>query len=94
MVGFPAEGTGRRYLWCKNYDDCLDFAENKDWRCFNCDLCGNQDLGQMSWTRPVLIPDYSEEDLLFEEDWESVVCWDVFHWASDDENINNLSLLS
>lgn len=70
MVGFPAKGYGRRYLWCKNYNNCLHEAGVKEWHGFNCEACETPDLGDLAFTRPALIPDFDDDELFFEEDQE------------------------
>jgi hypothetical protein len=86
MACFPMEGPGRRYLWCRKYDRCLDLAIDNGWRSFNCDRCTSPDLGRLSSIGPVLIPDYSDKDFLFEEDWEPVVCWGSFGLPCNSDN--------
>lgn len=91
MAGFPMEGPGKRYLWCRKYDRCLDLAVDQGWQSFNCDGCTAPDLGHLSSIGPVLIPDYSDEDFLLEEDWEPVVCWGAFELHGNGGNTNGNS---
>lgn len=35
----PHDSKGQRYLWCHNYDHCLDVAIEKKWSTFSCDDC-------------------------------------------------------
>nr|NJM04368.1 hypothetical protein [Desulfobacula sp.] len=70
MGGFPAEGYGIRYLWCKNYDKCLYKAGVKEWHGFNCEACDTPDLGDLVFIRPALIPDFNDDELFSEEDQE------------------------
>jgi len=35
----PVKGPGERFLQCKFYEDCLDFAALRNWHTFNCEGC-------------------------------------------------------
>ena len=35
----PKKGKGERFLECRYYDDCLDFAGLQNWKNFNCEFC-------------------------------------------------------
>ena len=43
----PTKGKGQKNVNCTLYEGCLDFADLKNWKAFNCESCGSFRAGQV-----------------------------------------------